>query len=74
MEKVNGAFAIVFTCYNIRRAMSILSPKTLIERLKALKSALDSFLSRFFQLSSLYLHVLKTDLTKTRSPLDDLDL
>jgi transposase len=37
MEKVNGEFAIVFTCYNIRRAISILGAQTLINRLKSLK-------------------------------------
>lgn len=39
LEKVNAEFAIVFTCYNLRRAMSILKPKVLIEKLKALKNA-----------------------------------
>jgi hypothetical protein len=36
MEKVNGEFAIVFTCYNLRRAVSIMTVPTLLERLKAL--------------------------------------
>ena len=39
LEKVNGEFAIVFACYNMRRAMSILSVKTLLNKLKAAKSA-----------------------------------
>jgi predicted lipase len=36
IEKVNGEFAIVFTCYNLRRAVSIMTVSTLLERLKAL--------------------------------------
>ena len=37
IKKVNGEMAIIFTVYNIRRAMSILSIKGLIERLKQWK-------------------------------------
>ena len=33
-EKVEGEFAIAFTCYNLRRAVSILGIKELIRRLK----------------------------------------
>jgi len=32
--KVSGEFHLIFTCYNLRRAMSILGVKSLIERLK----------------------------------------
>ena len=48
LEKVNGEFALVFACYNIRRAMSILSVKTLLNRLKSAKSACYAFLTPFF--------------------------
>lgn len=47
LDKVNGEFAIVFTCYNLRRAVSILSVKTLLDRLKLLKTGLFDSLSRF---------------------------
>ena len=39
IKKVNGEMAIIFTMYNIRRAMSILGVKELIDRLKAKKAA-----------------------------------
>lgn len=39
IKKVNGEMAIIFTMYNIRRAMSILGVKELISRLKAQKAA-----------------------------------
>lgn len=41
-EKVSGEFALIFTCYNLRRAMSIFGVEELIKRLEA---ASDSFLS-----------------------------
>lgn len=34
MEKVDGELALIHTCYNLRRSMSIFGVKTLIERLK----------------------------------------
>ena len=34
IEKVSGEFAIIFTCYNIRRAISIFGVQELIKRLK----------------------------------------
>ena len=34
MKKVNGEFAIIFTCFNLRRGMSILGIPELIKRLK----------------------------------------
>lgn len=37
LEKVNGEMAIIFTVYNIRRAMSIIGVKELISKLKELK-------------------------------------
>ncbi|MEJ7682990.1 MAG: transposase [Segetibacter sp.] len=39
IKKVNGEIAIIFTMYNIRRAMSILGVKELISRLKAQKAS-----------------------------------
>lgn len=39
IKKVNGEMAIIFTVYNIRRAMSIIGVKELISRLKELKEA-----------------------------------
>lgn len=48
MDKVNGEFAIVFTCYNLRRAVSILSVKTLVDRLKTLKIELIGLFYPFF--------------------------
>ena len=50
LEKVNGEFAIVFACYNIRRAMSILSVKTLLYKLRAAKSACYAFFDTLFYL------------------------
>lgn len=37
-EKVSGEFALIFTCYNLRRSMSILGVEELINRLKGLVS------------------------------------
>ena len=37
IKKVNGEMAIIFTVYNIRRAMSIIGVKELISKLKELK-------------------------------------
>jgi len=52
-EKVNGEMAIIFTMYNIRRAMSILGVERLIERLKQWKLTNKGFqrgvLKRFDQ-------------------------
>ena len=39
IKKVNGEMAIIFTMYNIRRAMSIIGVKELINKLKAIKEA-----------------------------------
>ena len=39
LENVNGEFAIVFACYNMRRAMSILSVKTLLDKLRVARVA-----------------------------------
>ena len=50
LEKVNGEFAIVFACYNLRRAMSILSVKILLSKLKAAKSACYVFFDTLFYL------------------------
>jgi transposase len=48
LEKVSGEFAIVFTCYNLRRAVSILSVKSLLQRLNTLKNRGTDSLYRFF--------------------------
>jgi len=39
IKKVNTEMSIIFTVYNIRRAMSILGVKELISRLQAQKAA-----------------------------------
>ena len=43
MEKVNDEFAIIFTIYHLRRAMSILGLEELIKRLKAACLAIIGF-------------------------------
>ena len=48
-EKVMGEFAIVWTCYNLRRAMSILSVKTLLSKLKTAKKPILSFFINHFE-------------------------
>lgn len=53
IKKVNGEMAIIFTVYNLRRAMSILGVKELINRLKAkkaVKKAQKSGILRCFDL------------------------
>lgn len=49
LEKVNAEFAIVFSCYNLRPAVSILGVKTLIEKLKAAKNNAGDSFSAFLQ-------------------------
>lgn len=49
IKKVNGEMAIIFTVYNIRRAMSIISVKGLIKRLNDLKEAKLVILRTFEQ-------------------------
>ena len=54
IKKVNTEMSIIFTVYNIRRAMSILGVKELISRLKAKKSAVKAQkqgILRYFDLS-----------------------
>jgi transposase len=54
IKKVNTEMSIIFTVYNIRRAMSILGVKELISRLKAKKSAGEAQkrgILRYFDLS-----------------------
>lgn len=56
-EKVAGEFALILTCYNLRRAISVLGTKELIQRLKdafgslfsAFRSVLGSFLAFFWK-------------------------
>ena len=52
-EKVTADFALIFTCYNLRRSMSILGVKELINLLKTDISALFSSFSAFFGISAL---------------------
>jgi len=54
IEKVNGEMSIIFTVYNIRRAMSILGINELISRLKQWKAAYNS--TKASILSSLLIH------------------
>lgn len=56
LDKVNAEFAIVFTCYNLRRAVTILSAKTLIEKLKAIKNTHIAAFYFFFRTSVSQLH------------------
>lgn len=53
-EKVNGEMAIIFTMYNLRRAMSIIGVNELINRLKQWKGG--KMLNQQTILSSLYLY------------------
>lgn len=54
--KVSGEFAIVWTCYNLRRAMSILPATTLLSKLKAAKNnSLSFFISLFEPFSAIRL-------------------
>ena len=48
-EKVNGEFSIVWTCYNLRRAMSILPVNELLNKLKAAKNNSLSFFATLFE-------------------------
>lgn len=50
-RKVSGEFALIFTCYNLRRSLSIFGVNELMERLKA---ACRHFLSQFRGISSLF--------------------
>jgi len=42
LKKVEGDFALIFTAYNLRRSMSLLGVKPLINKLKGLKNSLKS--------------------------------
>ena len=58
-KKVNGEFAIIFTCYNLRRSMSILGIQELIKQLKAAFSFVNVVLwtiLSIFQITSLEQH------------------
>ena len=48
LEKVNGEFAIVFTSYNIRRAITILGVKSLLDKLKIVKIPCFNMFYPFF--------------------------
>lgn len=56
-EKVTGEYAIVFTCYNMRRAMTILGIPALLAKMKEAKSLFWGVFEGFigFVLSSFYL-------------------
>ncbi len=54
LKKVNGEMAIIFTIYNLRRAMSILGVSELISRLKQWKPVYNSLKASI--LSSLIIH------------------
>jgi len=49
-EKVAGEFALILTCYNLRRAISILGANELIKRLKGLSSNFFRSIRAFFSL------------------------
>ncbi len=55
IDKVNAEFAIVCTCYNMRRAITIKSAKSLIDLLKTTKNNANSTLQQFF--SSIIRHL-----------------
>jgi len=52
IKKVEGEFALIFTCYNLRRSISIIGVK---EMIKALKKAFIEF----YTLTSLIIHMVK---------------
>lgn len=54
IKKVNGEMAIIFTMYNIKRAMSILGVKRLMERLKQYKCALKANQTAILKCFNLY--------------------
>lgn len=54
IKKVNGEMAIIFTMYNIRRAMSILGVKRLMERLKQWKNALKATQTNILKSFAIY--------------------
>jgi transposase len=54
LKKVNGEMAIIFTMYNLRRAMSIFGLKGLIERLKQWKAGQKAEKQRFIKHLILY--------------------
>ena len=47
-EKVSGEFAIIFTCYNLRRSVSILGVSELIKRLRDAFSKINAKIEGFF--------------------------
>jgi hypothetical protein len=56
LEKVNGELALIFTCYNLRRAMSILGVDRL---LKLLKNNTKWLTASFTSLSATYQRLFK---------------
>ena len=68
IKKVNGEMAIIFTMYNLRRAISILGTPELLNRLKKWKDAFchykDTILKHFKKMIS-YSHLNKIEIDKT---------
>jgi hypothetical protein len=59
LEKVNGELALIFTCYNLRRAMSILGVKQLLHLLDQLKTNEKWLKAALPSLSGLYKRLYK---------------
>ncbi len=47
---MRGKFAIIFTVYNLRRAISILGVKDLLERFRDMLGILKYLIGRYFKL------------------------
>ena len=58
-EKVSGEFAIIFTCYNLRRSMSILGVSELIKRLKDAFSKINPKIDCFLKDCKLFFQKMK---------------
>ncbi len=65
LKKVKGEFAIVFTTYNLRRAMSIWGAKELISRLKAAFSYFFHVFFQFYDLTVLSAHLRRSNVNTT---------
>ncbi|EMR03923.1 IS1182 family transposase [Cesiribacter andamanensis] len=59
LEKVNGELALIFTCYNLRRAMSILGVKELLRLLSLLKTNEKWLKAALCSLTGIYLRLCK---------------
>ena len=56
-EKVEGEFAIIFTCFNLRRSVTILGIPELIKRLKLAFSLTKLFLSPFLSILAAFIFI-----------------